>query len=403
MKILACHDYYQQRGGEDQIFADETWLLESYGHEVVPFTMHNDEIREMGRLEVAKRTLWNRKTYADLRDLIRRRRPDIMHCTNTFPLISPAAYYAARAEGLPVVQSLHNYRMYCTNGYFLRDGNVCEDCLGKAVAWPGVVHACYRTSRAATAVVAAMQGIHRAAGTWAKVVDLYVTSCRFARRKLIQGGIPEERIVVKPNFVHPDPGPAAGDGGYAVFVGRLSPEKGLDTLLAAWSRLPEKLPLKIVGDGPLAERVRRAAADDARIEWLGWRTLEEVCAIVGNAAFLLMTSIWYETFGRTMIEAFAKATPVIVSRTGAMEELVEDGRTGLHFTPGDPHDLVSKIKQLWADRPARMRMQQAAREEYESKYTARSNYRALMEIYARAGGHRMEWPEHSESPQPCEI
>ena len=198
MKILACHNHYQQPGGEDQVFADETWLLESDGHDVIRFTTHNDRIDRMGRLAVAGKTLWNRTSYADVRNLIRRERPDVMHCPNVFPLLSPAIYYAARAEGLPVVQSLHNYRIYCAAGTSLRNGKVCEDCLGKTVAWPGVLHGCYRNNRAATAVVATMQGVHRAIGTWTKTVDLYIALCEFARGKLIEAGLPAEKIVVKP-------------------------------------------------------------------------------------------------------------------------------------------------------------------------------------------------------------
>jgi glycosyltransferase involved in cell wall biosynthesis len=384
MKILLCHNYYQQPGGEDQSFAAEARLLEAHGHEVLRFTRHNDSIDEMSRWDIARRTFWNRDTYRQLRRLIRRERPDLMHCTNTFPLISPAAGYAARAEGIPVVQSLRNYRLLCPNALFLREGRVCEDCLGKAVPWPGVVHGCYRNSRAATAVVAGMLAGHRALRTWTRTIDLFFTLTEFARRKFIEGGLPAERIVVKPNFIDPDPGPGAGRGGYAIFVGRLSPEKGVETLLSAWSRMSVALPLKIVGDGPLAESVRAAGARDPRIEMLGRRSASEVLDLVGEASCLVMPSIWYETFGRTIIEAFARGTPVIASRIGALAELVDDGRTGLLFTPGDPSDLALKVQQLLADAPRLAQMRQEAREEYRRKYTPEINYRMLLAIYDRA-------------------
>jgi glycosyltransferase involved in cell wall biosynthesis len=384
MKVLMCHNYYQQPGGEDQSFAAEARLLEERGHGVVRFTLHNDAIARMGRWDVARRTLWSRESYAALRALIRRERPAVLHCTNTFPLISPAAYYAARAEGVAVVQSLRNYRLVCPNALLLRDGRVCEDCLGKAVAWPAVVHGCYRQDRSASAVVAALAAGHRAVGTWTRAVDLYFTPSEFARRKLVEGGLPADRIAVKPNFVHPDPGPGDGRGGYAVFVGRLSPEKGLDTLLAAWPRLRAPLPLKVVGDGPLADLVRSGCRRDPRLEWLGRRSPDEVLALVGAAACLVMPSTWYETFGRTVVEAFARGTPVVAARIGALTELVDEGRTGLLFAPGDAPDLAAQVERLLAD-PVRLeRMRRAARLEYECKYTAETNYGMLLGIYEQA-------------------
>jgi glycosyltransferase involved in cell wall biosynthesis len=387
MKILLCHNYYQQPGGEDESFAAEGRLLEARGHAVVRFTRHNDAIDGMGRWEVARRTFWSRETYSELRGLIRQERPDLMHCTNTFPLISPAAYDAARDEGVPVVQALRNYRLLCPNALFLRDGRACEDCLGKAVAWPGVLHGCYRESRAASAVVAGMAAAHRAMGTWARSVALYFTPSEFARQKYVEGGFPADRVAVKPNFVDPDPGPGTGRGGYAIFVGRLSPEKGVDTLLSAWSRPGAGLPpLKVVGDGPLAERVKEAARQGVAVEWLGRRSQPEVLSLIGEAACLVMPSVWYETFGRTIIEAFARGTPVIASRMGAMAELVADGRTGLHFEPGDAADLAARVRQLVSDPEALETTRRAARDKYEQSYTAEVNYRLLTGLYGRALG-----------------
>ena len=384
MKILLCHNYYQQRGGEDESFEAEARALEEFGHEVVRYTRHNDAITDMGRLEVAAKTLWNADSYADLRHLIRRERPAVMHCANTFPLISPAAYTAARAEGVPVVQSLRNYRLLCPAALFLRDGKVCEDCLGKSVPWPAVRHSCYRDSRAATTVVASLAMIQRASGTWRRDVSLFFTLTEFARRKFVEGGLPPDRIAVKPNCVNPDPGVGGGRGGYAVFAGRLSAEKGIDTLLAAWQRLARPVPLKIVGDGPLAEQVKAAAAANPNIEYLGRRPLAELLDVIGGAACLVMPSVWYETFGRTIIEAYAKGTPVVASRLGAMAELVDEGRTGLLFEAGNAADLAAAVDRLLADPAALAQMRQAARREFEDKYTAAANYRQLMALYDRA-------------------
>ena len=384
MKVLLCHNYYQQPGGEDQSFAAEACLLESHGHQVLRFTRHNEAIPRMRPLEVARRTLWNQDIFRELRELIRRERPSLMHCTNTFPLISPAAYYAARAEGLPIVQSLRNYRLFCVNACFLRKEQVCEDCLRKTAPWPGVLHGCYRSNRAASAVVTAMLSLHRVLRTWTRMVDRYITLTEFSRRKFTEGGLPAQRIALKPNFIHPDPGSGSGQGGYAVFIGRLSPEKGIKTLLSAWAQLAGRLPLKIIGDGPLATEVKKAAQQTAGIEWLGRRGPQEVLALLGEAACLVMPSIWYETFGRTIIEAYAKGTPVVASRLGAMAELVEDGRTGLLFEPGNPSDLAGKIHSL-LDLPERSSgMRRAARREYEARYTAETNYRMMLAIYEEA-------------------
>jgi len=398
MKVLFCHNFYQQAGGEDQVFADESRLLESRGHQVSRYTLHNDDIADMGRLEVARRTFWNGDSYVGLRTLIARERPDVMHCTNTFPLISPAAYYAARAEGVPVVQSLHNYRLLCPNSVMLRDGRACEDCLGKWIPWPAVVHACYRESRAASAVVAGMLSMHRMLRTYQRMVSVYIALAEFSRRKFIAGGLPAERIVVKPNFVDPDPGPGAGGGRHAVFVGRLSVEKGIDVLLAAWSRLKDQTRLKIVGDGPLAETVRQAAAADPRIEYLGRRPRQEVADLMGDAACLIMPSICFEHGPKSLIEAYAKGTPVIASRVGAMAEQVADGVTGLLFSPGDPCDLAVKVADLLRGACHREPMRRAAREAYETSYTAEPNYRALLAIYQRACGQPIESSALAASP-----
>jgi glycosyltransferase involved in cell wall biosynthesis len=386
MKILAVHNRYQRPGGEDQVFRDETSLLEAENHRVLRCEVHNDQAEHMNRLTLAKDTVWNTSTYRELGALIRRERPDVAHFHNTLPLISPAGYYAARTEGVPVVQTLHNYRLHCPVALFFRDGRVCEDCMGKAVPWPGIVHGCYRGSRAASGVVATMLTLHRALGTWTEMVDVYVALTEFARHKFVEGGLPEGKIVVKPNFVVPDPGRGQGGGGYALFVGRLAPEKGTGTMLAAWERLGTGVPLKIVGDGPLKDQVVRAAAGRSNVEWLGHRPVADVQALMRKADMLVFPSQWYETFGRVAAEAFAAGTPVIGTDIGAVDELVEHGRTGLKFRPGDPEDLATQVE--WAlSHPAELRrMRGEARAEFEAKYTAERNYLAMMQIYEAALG-----------------
>jgi len=386
VKVLQCHNFYQQPGGEDQVFHDEAHLLRANGHEVIQFTRHNDAIRDMPSWKVALSTIWNRETCADLRRVIREERPALVHFTNTFPLISPAAYSTARNAGAKVVQSLHNYRLLCPNAQFLRDGRPCESCLGRMFAWPAVQHACYRNDRRSTAVVAAMLAYHRALGTWHRAVDLYLALTEFGRRKFIEGGLPADKIVVKPNFIREDPGIGDGSGGYAVFVGRLSSEKGVETILNAWSQPKVDLPLTIVGDGPLADRVREAAEQNPRVRWLGHQPSERVLEIVGEAKFLLLPSLWYEGLPKIIVEAFSKGTPVIASNLGAMTELIEHERNGMLFTPGDPAGLAAAVHAVLEDNTTLPRMRTAARAEFEQKFTAGANYKLLMAAYRRVLG-----------------
>jgi glycosyltransferase involved in cell wall biosynthesis len=385
MKFLLVHNYYQQAGGEDEVFADEVELLRNHGHEVVTYTVHNDAVKGVNKLQLAAKTIWNRQARAELKALIRREKPVLMHCANTLPLVSPGAYYTAHAEGLAVVQTLHNYRLLCPNALFFREGKVCEDCLGKLFAWPAVKHGCYRQSRATSAAVAGMLTTHRMLGTWKHKVDRYIALTQFAADKFISGGLPADKIVVKSNFITPDPGPGKGQGGYALFIGRLVPEKGVPTLLEAWRKMPAGLPLKIVGDGPLADSVREAAAQLPNVEWLGRRTRAEVHALLQDASILAAPSEWYEgAVPRTILEAHAAGTPVVAARLGCMAGGVAHGQTGRLFEPGNAQDLIAQVEALTADPRTLLAYRRAARQEYEDKYTAANNYRQLMAVYAGA-------------------
>ena len=388
MKIVLCHNFYRLEGGEDRVFADERALLESYGHDVIQFTKHNDATQDMSRVGLAASTIWNRKTATQLRQIVRRERADVVHFHNTLPLISPSAYYAARRGGAAVVQTLHNYRMMCPKAIFFRDGGICESCLGKSIPTPAILHGCYRDSRAATAAVVGMLTTHRAMKTYRRVVDTYIALSQFSRQKHILGGLPAEKIMVKPNFVSPDPGDGSGNGGFAMYLGRLSPEKGIDTLLAAWSRMESRVPLKIVGDGPLAPQVREAASQHDQIEYLGQKSTDEVTQLIGEAALLVLPSVNFEGFPKTIVEAFSRGTPIVASRLGAMQEFIEDGVTGRHFEPGDADDLAAKVEQLFANRDTLQSMRWPARCEYTEKYTAEQNYHMLMNIYQRALARR---------------
>jgi glycosyltransferase involved in cell wall biosynthesis len=229
-----------------------------------------------------------------------------------------------------------------------------------------------------------MTAFHHAKKTWSRAIDRYIVLTQFSKNKFIEGGLPKDRIVVKPNFVEPDPGIRSGAGNYFVFVGRLSPEKGIQTLMDAWTSLQSDVRLRIIGDGPMADAVQSFADSDQRVEWLGRQPMPEVYSQVGQATALIMPSIWYETFGRTIVESYATGTPVIASNLGAMAELVEDGKTGTLFTPGDSADLAKKVD-FFANNQANLpEMRQAAREEYLSNYTAEPNYQMLTSIYEEA-------------------
>jgi glycosyltransferase involved in cell wall biosynthesis len=383
MKILLLHNFYQQPGGEDQVFASEARLLKRRGHDVFTYTCHNSSVHAYGRLKLAWKTIWNDSSYRRIKELVRHCKPDVMHVHNTLPLLSPSVYHAAKSEGVTIIQTLHNYRLLCPVGTFFYNGRVCEDCMGKSIPWPSVARTCYRQSRTATAVVAVMLAFHRMMQTYSQVVDRYVALTGFCRQKFIKGGLPAQKVVVKPNFLDVEPYIGKSERKFALFVGRLAPEKGLDTLLDAWKKIGNRLPLKIIGDGPLSSRVAKAAETTPGIRWLGHTSKQQVFQMMGKAAFLIFPSAWYETFGLVAVEAFAKGTPVIASNIGAVAEIVDHGRTGLLFRSGDPEDLALQVN--WAlEHPAEFdKMRLEAIEEYTSKYTAAKNYELLMGIYSR--------------------
>lgn len=380
MKIFVAHNFYQRPGGEDGVFADETALLEQNGHTVYRFTKHNDDINHMSKLKTLRSTFGNPETYQELRELFRKHRFDVAHFHNTFPLISPSAYAAAQDEGIPVIQTLHNYRLMCPASTFFRDGQVCEDCLGKAITWPGVLHGCYRDSRVQSAVVTGMLTFHRIKQTWSRLVNKYIALTQFAKNKFVEAGMPSEKIVVKPNFI-PDPGVGTNPGNHMVFIGRLTTEKGVRTLLRAWESNPD-IPLKLIGNGPLFEELEETIrSKQLSVELLGQLDRDQVFQVLKQARCLIFPTELYETFGRVTIEAFACGKPVIASRIGAVAELVENGKTGLQFTPGDAHEIATHAKFLWDNPDTSIKMGQEARTTYEVNYTSQSNYLQLIEIY----------------------
>jgi glycosyltransferase involved in cell wall biosynthesis len=394
MRVAVLHNFYCQRGGEDAVFAAETALLERFGHSVHRFSVQNRDIdgSSLGSLVAcAAKSVYSPASGRELRRFLRQVGADLVHVHNFFPRLSPAVYWAARAEGLPVVQTLHNYRLLCAGATLYRDGRICEKCLGRSVPLAGVRHGCFRGSRAGSAAVAAMVGLHGLLRTWSDKVDVYIAPTEFARRKFIEGGLPAEKIAVKPHFVPTDPGPGDGRGGYVLFAGRLAEDKGIATMLAAWAQLRGRFRLKIAGDGPQASLVREAAASVPGVEWLGEKRHDGILELMGDAALLLVPSEWYETFGLVVIEAYAKGTPVLASNLGAIAELVRPRRTGWLFRPGDAEDLAQTIMRALSSTEDLRRMRRQARMEFEERFQPEQNYRQLLRIYetARARAERL--------------
>jgi glycosyltransferase involved in cell wall biosynthesis len=399
MKILLVHNAYQQPGGEDTVFENECRLLRRFGHDVITYERSNHEVSGytgIRRAGLVKDIIWNSHSRRDFTQLLKQGRPDIVHAHNTFMIISPAIYAACGEAGVPVVQTLHNYRLLCPASTFFRDGQVCEECVTHSLA-RGIAHACYHESALATATVACMLKVHRMLGTWQSAVNIYVALSEFSRQRFIAGGLPEAKIAVKPNFVAPDPGSRRSAGRYALFVGRLSGEKGLLTLLEAWKHTAH-VPLVVVGDGPLRPQLQ-ARAEKLKIQNVVFRgrlTRSEVDATIKDATFLVQPSECYENFPMTVVEAFACGVPVLCSRIGALQEIVSDEVTGLQFTPGDAEDLAEKVEWAWQHHEATLAMGKRARREFETKYTAEQNYKYLTELYQRVLTARL----HREGPAP---
>lgn len=393
VRILYTHNTYQHRGGEDSVVEAEVALLRAHGHEVELYTRSNDEISDISPLKLARQTLWSSHTMDAIAETIRRFRPDVIHSHNTFPLISPALYWAAAQAGVPVVQTLHNFRLMCLNALFLREGKVCEDCM-RRLPWRGVARACYRDSRAASAVLGGMLALHRGLGTYRHKVTRYIALNDFCRDKFIEGGLPAERIAVKPNFVdwaiapvQETPPPIAREA-YFLFVGRLSAEKGVATLAGAVAALPN-IQLRVAGDGPEAGLLDGISG----VKRLGGLPGEAVRREMGAALALVVPSICYENFCMVLVEAYACGLPVIASRIGSLAAIVREGEDGLLFEPGNAQDLADKLAWVLAHPEEMAAMGRRARLRYEAEFTGEVNYRRLMEIYdeaiaACAGGSR---------------
>jgi glycosyltransferase involved in cell wall biosynthesis len=389
-RVLQVHTRYRQTAGEDEVVAAEKRLLEESGITVAQVLFDNPAPGENpvspARLAQIISAIWSRTAARRVRDSIKANGSQVVHVHNTFVSASPSVYEAAEACGVPVVQTLHNYRLVCPAATVYRAGHPCTDCLGRAVPWPAVAHACYRGSRAQSAVVAATLAVGRVRGTYSRRIGAYLALTRFQRDLLVRGGLPAEKVHVVPNFLEPDPGVTDGPRRGFLFVGRLSEEKGLPTLVRAAALVPGTI--RVAGEGPLTPLVQ-AAGRKGDLEVLGHLDKAAVFDQLRRAVAMVLPSVWFEGLPVSVLEAFATGTPVIASRIGSLAELVRDGVTGLLATPGDDRDLADR--QRWAsDHPAEMRqMGLNARLEYETKYRGDVHLNALLDTYQRliaAGG-----------------
>ncbi|MFK7784250.1 MAG: glycosyltransferase [Crocinitomicaceae bacterium] len=378
MKILQVHNYYRLAGGEDTVVANEKALLEEHGHAVIPFYKRNEEIDDYSFVQKAKlikKTTWSNESYAEALSILKQVQPDVCHVHNFLPLISPSIYQACRDAGVPVVQTLHNYRLICTNGLFLRDGKVCEDCLGKS-AYSAVRKKCYRNSMAQTYAVARMIEKNNARNVWTDLVDAYFCFTDFAKEKFVAHGLPKDKLFVKSNFVKAPKAieTSSKKEDYFIYVGRLESNKGVLLLKQISAQL--QLPVKVVGEGDLKVELEGIPS----IELLGKRPHEETLELIQNARALLFPSLCYEGMPMTILEAFAHKTLVISSDLGAMQSIIQHGQNGLLFAPGNDEELMKQIARASDEKEVQL-MVDNAYGDFLEKYSGEANYAMLMERY----------------------
>ncbi|MEI8011085.1 MAG: glycosyltransferase family 4 protein [Candidatus Omnitrophota bacterium] len=383
MKILFMHNRYVIPGGEDSVFDAELRMLRQGGDEVIACERSNQELERAsfsGKLAfLFKESVWNSGSYQRVAGLISAHHPDIAHIHNPFYLLSPSVYQACFDAGIPVVQTLHNYRFLCAAATFYRDGRVCEECLGHG-RLRAMRYACWRRSPAATAgMLRVVDAYYRRSVL--KKISRFIALSEFSSSKFLAAGFPAEKVVVKPNFLDIDPGFQPDKGGFGLYVGGFYDYKGVRTLAKALAGLSGPVAFKMIGDGPLLAECRQLVGR-APVEFLGRKGLDEVLAQIKDASFVVLPSECYENFPRVIVEAMACGTPVMASAHGAMRELIDDGRTGMLFRAFDVEALREKIGWAQATPDALRAMGRNARREYENKYTRAINSARLRAIYA---------------------
>jgi len=383
MRILILHNAYQQRGGEDAVVESEEQLLLRYSHSVKLFRVDNDSIKNLfNKLQVALSVNYSVKSRNAMRNEISRFKPDIVHVHNLFPILTPSVYDACIEKGVAVVQTLHNYRIICPGALLYRNGQICEECLN-STAYKAVLYGCYKSSHFGSLPVARTVEWHKKKGTWLNKVDRFISLTEFAKKKFVSAGIPSRKIVVKPNFVVIDKVKLPNsmtEKTYALFVGRLSEEKGINVLLESWKKV--NFPLHLIGSGPMWEKIPAIGLDS--VHRLGELSQQQVKREMSCARFLVVPSLWYEGFPMVIVEAFSLGLPVIVSNLGGLAEIVHNGITGLHFDPGNANDLVQKVNWMINNPDACRNMGENAKQIFQKHYTPERNYKMLIKIYKEA-------------------
>lgn len=381
MRILLVHNAYQQFGGEDTTFLNEKALLEAAGHDVFPLVFDNKASETAtGKLGLLWRSIYNPTSVTRVQEAIRLHRPDVMHVHNFFYTASPAIFGAAKELGVPTVATVQNYRLICSGAYLMREGKVCELCVQETFPLHGVRHRCHRGSALATAQLTLNTGLHKLRGTFRQDVDRFVVVTEFNRQKMLDSSLHlrPDQVAVKPNSVE-DQGfaPVSERTGPYLFVGRLSPEKGILTLLEAAKQAG--FPLEILGGGPLKEQVEAAAASYPNIRYLGFQPRPVILEKMKQAQALLFPSVWYEGLPLTICEAFSTGLPVIISNLGNLNEIVTEGRDGLWFKPGDAASLADAVRLY--EMSDKAGLSAGARQTYVDRYTPASNLASLESLY----------------------
>ena len=383
LTILQVHNFYQLPGGEDTVAENEGRLLEAHGHRVVRYFRDNKELKDFSvfrKLLLPLTTVFNPGTYRDVRRLIRQERIDIVHVHNTLNLVSPSVYYAALAEGVPVVQTVHNFRLLCPGATFYRDGHICEDCVRGGLGC-AVKHSCYRGSRLQTLACVLSTRFHRMTGIYGKLHYICLTD--FNQEKLLNlKQIKPERVFVKPNFVDSGEGvitPEARRKNRFLFAGRLDSLKGVEVLLRGWKLLgPDGPELLICGTGPMEDWCRAYIAENAltNVRMLGFVDNRQVKGLMAESRAVILPTQWYEGFPMTIVEAFSAGTPVLCSDLGNAGSIVREGVTGRKFPPDSPEALARAVG-------ASGGMCESTYEEYLRFYTPERNYEMLMGVYTQ--------------------
>jgi glycosyltransferase involved in cell wall biosynthesis len=391
-RILQVHNFYQIPGGEDVVVRNEKRLLEEHGHTVYTYYRTNAELKKqgiIGKLKLPFTAVYSLRTAREVKKLIRENQIEIVHVHNTLTMVSPSVFYAAFKCNVPVVQTLHNFRMLCPAGSFFRDNVICEECVKDGLGC-AVRHSCYRNSKVQSFVSAMILKIHRMLGTYRRVNFICLTE--FNREKLLKSldtgkhkgkVVDAAKVYIKPNFTFAEgivPSNSQGSEEYFLFAGRVEALKGVDVAIRAFEQIPDKL-LYIAGDGPMMEEMQEYVRAHAinNVKFLGYLQKEEMTERFYHAKAVIMTSQCYEAFAMTIAEAYSYGVPVIAGRVGNMEGMVKEGITGVKFQYDSAEDLARKVQEF--EQMDMAELKENAREFYQKRLRPEDNYQKLIEIY----------------------